>query len=100
MGAGRTDVKASVQVFSDQNGKELLVRQFETDAMSGRKPGAAETLGAGAAAGTLGTAAAVTAGTTALSETLGATVEADAARTAKQIADKLKAFFVARGWTS
>jgi len=98
LGAGRTSVKTYTQVYDVQNGGRSLANEFETDAKSGYKPGAAETMGAGAAAGHLVTSAVVTAGTTAVSETVGATVEADADRTAKQIAGQLKQYFVSQGW--
>ena len=98
LGLGRTDVKTTTQVYDVSGGKKVLACSFEADAKSGRKPGAAETMGVGAAAGHLATSAAVTAGTTALSETLAATVEADADRTAKVIAKKLKNFFTGQGW--
>ena len=96
LGAGRTDVQAEVQLH--QNG--LVVEQLVTEAKSGRKPGAAETMGAGAAAGNLAVSAAVTAGVTGADEAFGATVEADAARTAKKLAEQLKPFFVREGWIS
>lgn len=94
LGAGRSSVDAEVQV--DYDGR--VVEQFETVAKSGRKPGAAETLGVGAAAGTLAVAGAVTAASAVGSESFGANVEADASRTAKKLADDLKPFFVRQGW--
>lgn len=97
-GAGRTDVKALVEVYDARGGGRILVRELETDAKSGFKPGMAATMGAGAAAGHLATSAAVSAGATAVSETIGATVEADASRTAKEIAKQLKEYFVSQGW--
>ena len=62
------------------------------------EPGAAETMGVGAAAGTLGVSAAVTAAGTVASEAFGATVEADAQRTAANVADKLQTYFTEQGW--
>ena len=94
LGAGRTEVQAEVLLY--QNG--LLVEQLETDAKSGLKPGMAETMGAGAAAGNLAAAAVVSAGTAGASEAFGANVEADAARTAKKLAKHLEEFFVRKGW--
>ena len=98
LGAGRTDVKASVQVNYARGGERIPVSQFETDAKSGYKPGAAETIGAGAAAGHLVTSAAVSVGGDIASETLSATVEADANRTAKAIVERLNEYFVSQGW--
>ena len=96
LGAGRPDVKAEVQLY--QNG--LVVEQLVTDAKSGRKPGAAETMGDGAAADSLAVSAAATGGLTAADEALGSNVEADAARTAKKLAGQLEEFFVREGWIS
>jgi hypothetical protein len=98
LGLGRTDVRAMIQVYDYDNGGQTLACQFETDARSGRKPGMAETMGAGAAMGHLATAAAVGGGLTVASETLSATVEADADRTATKIASQLKSYFKAQGW--
>jgi hypothetical protein len=75
-----------------------VVDQFEIDARSGRRPGAAETLGAGAAAGTLATAAVVTAAASVGSEAFGDDVDADASRTADKIAGMLSDFFAQNGW--
>lgn len=75
-----------------------MVDQFEVDARSGRKPGAAETLALGAGAGTLATAAVATAATTAGSEAFGADVDADARRTADKNARMLGGFFSQNGW--
>jgi len=94
LGAGRTEVQAEVSIY--QNG--YVVEQLEADAKSGRKPGAAETMGAGAAAGNLAASAALSAGVAGASEAFGANVEADAARAAKEVANKLEAFFVREGW--
>jgi hypothetical protein len=98
LGAGRTTVQALVQVY--QTGPTGMVRleEFATTARSGYKPGAAETMGMGAAAGTLAVSAAVTAGGAIASEALGANVEADARRTASDVAEQLQSFFAQQGW--
>lgn len=98
LGAGRTDIKTYVDVYYAQSGGRTNVARFETDARSGYKPGMAETLGAGAAAGHLVGAAAVSGGLAIGSEEFTATVEADAKRTAKKIANQLRDFFVNEGW--
>jgi hypothetical protein len=97
-GAGRTDVKALVQVYDARGGGRTLISEFDTDAKSGYKPGMAETVGAGAAAGHLGASALVSSGLAVGSEEFTATVEADAKRTAEGIVKKLKAFFAVQGW--
>jgi hypothetical protein len=94
LGAGRTDVQAEVAVYQSC----LLRERLAVDAKSGLKPGMAETMGAGAAAGNLATSAVMSAGMAGASETFGADVEADAARAAKKIAERLKVFFAREGW--
>jgi hypothetical protein len=68
------------------------------DAKSGRKPGAAETMGVGAAAGERAASAAVTAAGAVGTEAFGTDVEADAERTAAKIATVLQSFFERQGW--
>ena len=97
-GAGRTDVKALVQVYDARGGTRTLISEFDTNAASGYKPGMAETMGAGAAAGHLAASAVVSTGLAVGSEEFSATVEADAKRTANDIVKKLKEFFAVQGW--
>lgn len=94
LGLGRTEVEAEVQVL--QNGR--TVEQFETDAKSSRKPGMAETMGVGAAAGNLAVAAVASTAVAVGSEAFSANVEADASRTAGKLAGQLSVFFVRQGW--
>jgi hypothetical protein len=98
LGAGRSDVRTAVQVAELFPEGRRLVESFEVDAKSGRKPGAAETMGVGAAAGHLAVSAAVTAAGTVASEAFGDDVEADAERTAAKIATVLQSFFMRQGW--
>ena len=98
LGIGRSQVQTLVQVYETRNTRLVKLQEFATDAASGIRPGAAETMGVGAAAGTLGVSAAVTAAGTVGSELFGATVEADAQRTASNIADQLQAYFAQQGW--
>jgi hypothetical protein len=98
LGAGRSDVTTDVQVSMVSEDGRRVVDQFQVDAKSGRRPGAAETLGAGAAAGTLATAAVVTAAASVGSEAFGDDVDADARRTADKIAGMLGDFFAQNGW--
>ena len=100
LGAGRSDVRTSVQVAELFPEGRRLVESFEVDAKSGRKPGAAETMGVGAAAGNLAVAGAVSAAGTVASEAFGANVEADAERTAAKIATVLRSFFQREGWVT
>jgi hypothetical protein len=98
LGAGRTDVKTMVQVYEYQAGAPTVATRFSVDAKSGRQPGMAESMGAGAIAGHLATSAAVSAGAQVVGQKYSATVEADADRTAKDIAKQLKQYFVIQGW--
>ena len=98
LGLGRTDVKTMTQVYERRNGTNFLVNQFGINARSGDKPGAAETMGAGAVAGHLVVSAVVSSGTAVGSEAFSANVDADAARTAKKITTQLKDLFLTQGW--
>jgi len=93
-GAGASEVRTRVQAWMDGQ----LVAEAETTAESNKKPGAAVTLGAGAAMGTAATAAAVAAGTTGISELMLTSVEADAKRTARELADRIIRAYRERGW--
>jgi hypothetical protein len=98
LGAGRSDVRTAVQVSEVFPESRRLVENFDVDAKSGRKPGAAETMGMGAAAGHLAVSAAVTAAGTVASEAFGDDVDADAERTAAKIATVLQSLFQRQGW--
>lgn len=74
------------------------MEQFSTDARSGYKPGMAETEGASAAAGHWAIGLAAGAGLSVGSEMFSANVDADAERTAEQIAKQLNGFFQNKGW--
>lgn len=93
-GAGASEVRTRVQAWMDGQ----LVAEAETDAKSGKKPGAGVTLGAGAAMGTAATAAGIAAGTTGISEVFLTSVEADAKRTGREIADRILRAYRERGW--
>lgn len=99
LGAGESRVAADTTVvYGTADGRRRTLLGFQADAESGRKPGAAETMGVGAVAGRLAASAALTAGGSVVSETMGDTVEADARRMAKAIAEKIEAFAVEEGW--
>ena len=98
LGAGRSDVRTAVQVAEIFPEGRRIVEQFDVDAKSGRKPGAAETMGVGAAAGHLAVSAAVTAAGSVASEAFGDDVDADAERTAAKIASVLQMLFQRQGW--
>lgn len=100
LGLGRTDVKTMTQVYDNGNGTNILVNQFGINAESGDKPGAAETMGAGAIAGHLAVSAVVSSGVAVGSEAFSANVDADADRTAKKIAAQFKDLCLTEGWIS
>lgn len=100
LGLGRSDVKTLVQFYRDSADGQRLIEALDVSAQSGRKPGMAETMGVGGLTGNLVVAAAVSAAGSLGSEAFSATVEADAARTAKNVAERLKAFFAQQGWVS
>jgi len=105
LGAGSSQVEAQTRVFMLQNGQEKLIEEFSVSSKSSRAPGAAETLGVGAAAGNLATAAIATGAQNVatgvgskLKNTIGASVTADAARGAQAIAKELAKLFHTQGW--
>ena len=99
LGIGRSDIRALVEVLeARRDERPRALEELTVDARSGFKPGMAETMGAGAAAGNLAAAAAVSAAGSVASETFGAGVDDDARRAAKKIAEQLRPFFVRQGW--
>jgi hypothetical protein len=98
LGAGATEVKTQVQVYRVTSVSRKLIQEFETSAQSPRKPGMAETMGVGAAA--RGAQAVVMGAGVGIASEYADTVEADARRTAKAVAEKLSQFFVNEGWIS
>ncbi len=97
-GLGRTDVKTNVQLYDITATGRRAVEKFTTDAKSGRKPGMALFVATGALAGHAAVSTLVSGGVAAASEKFSANVEADAKRTAKEIAKRLGVFFVGQGW--
>ncbi|MHC4278080.1 MAG: DUF4410 domain-containing protein [Planctomycetota bacterium] len=100
LGLGRTEVKTNIQLYDVTPQGRRLVEEFETDAKSGRKPGMGEFVGVGALAGHAAVSALASAGVAGVDEAFMANVEADARRTAKEIAKQLKQLFVKQGWIS
>lgn len=99
-GAGKSEVDATATLYYQAAGEATprLLQSFNGLAQSGRKPGAAGMVSAGAAAGRAATSAAASAGTSAVSESMGAGVDDDSARLAKELAAQLKKFFIDQGW--
>ena len=106
LGAGSSEVRAQTRVSMLREGRETPIEEFSVSSKSPAAPGAAETLGVGAAVGHLTTAAvasgAVTVGRAVGSKaknTIGASVSADAARGANAILEELAKLFRNQGWT-
>jgi hypothetical protein len=98
LGAGRSEVQSRTELYYDASGADArLLVSFEADAESSRKPGAAETMGMGAATGRVAESAAVGVGTS-VAPALSADISADGERMAKAIAKQLAQFFVSQGW--
>jgi len=97
-GLGGSQVRTHIQVYQGAGDSARLVAEGETVTKSSLKPGMDPLIGVGAIAGTAGAAAAVSGGTTLVSETFLQTVEADARRTAKEIADRVASYYKERGW--
>ena len=100
LGAGRTEVKVNVQVSEGTPQGRRLIKEFLTDAKSGRKPGMGEFAGAGALAGYVAVSAVTSGGVSGLDEKFRANVEADTKRLAKEISKQLKQLFGKQGWIS
>ncbi len=92
-GMGGTELRTRIQLV--QGGR--LVAEGETKTRSSLKPGMLAS--GGLAAGASSVAPLVVGGTaTAVSETVRGTLEADAARTAEQVAERVKKAYQNRGW--
>jgi hypothetical protein len=97
-GFGGSQVRTHVQIYQGSDNNARLVAEGDTVTQSGLKPGMGPMVGVGAIVGTVGTTAAVSGATTVVSETFFQTVEADAKRTAKEIADHIARYYKERGW--
>lgn len=99
LGAGKSTVSADTQLYYvSGNESPRFLSAFEGQADSGRMPGAAETMGAGAAAQRIGTSAALTGATHAGAETRRTSDTAEASQLADGLAKQIGQFAVAQGW--
>jgi hypothetical protein len=89
-GRGASDVKAHVIVSLNTGSESILVSEFNITSASGKKPGAAATMGVGSAVASVGVAAAADGK---------ATVEGDASRMAKAVSKQIQAIMVAQHWS-
>jgi len=97
LGVGGTEVKTLVQVYEETAAGRRLVEEFDTTAKSSRKPGMAGPMGVGAAAGRAAASAALSGGL-GVATAHRQSVEADAQRTAREVARRLAHFFASQGW--
>jgi hypothetical protein len=121
LGAGGTKVAAKTRVALLEDGKETPIEEFTVTGKSSKRPGGALTMGAGgiadvshdmdhlfddtpsshhsrnAAIAAVSTKAAVAAGSK-MSDTIGDSVQADAARGARAIAEELSKLFQNHDW--
>ena len=95
-GLGGSRLQIKMQIL--QGG--VVVTEGEVQTTSSLKPGLMTSLGVGAATGGIGMAAAIGGGTAVGSEALLVSVEADAKRAAKAVADRLIQGYKDRGWLS
>jgi hypothetical protein len=100
LGARQRSVISIVRVFNVFATGRHMAEAFEMTAKSGRKPGAAEAMGVGAAAGMLAEAAVVTGARSVASEAFGVNLDDDARRTAEKIASMLSNSVNQQGWTA
>ena len=99
LGAGKSHVDAESQLYYVADpARPQFLRAFTGSADSGRMPGAAETLGAGAAAQTVGPSALATAGTHTAAETQRTGNEANADALARALAHQIGTYAAAQGW--
>lgn len=88
-GRGASDVKAHVIVSLNAANGPILLSEFNVTSVSGKKPGAAATMGVGSAAASAGVAAATDGK---------ATVEGDASRMARAVSKQIQAIMAAQHW--
>jgi hypothetical protein len=99
LGAGKSSVSADAQLYYvTGTGTPRFLTAFQGEADSGRMPGAAATMGVGAAAGTLATSAAASGAMHATSETRNASDTREAGNLADGIARQIAGFAVSQGW--
>jgi hypothetical protein len=99
LGAGKSSVSADMQLYYQAPGmKSRFMTAFQGQADSGRMPGAAETMGAGAVAGSLATSTAVSGALHATSESRRASDSGEASHLADGLARQIGGFAVSMGW--
>jgi hypothetical protein len=97
-GLGASQVRTHVQIYQGAGRRMRLVAEGDTVTKSNLKPGLGPMLGLGAVTGGLAVAGAVGGTTTIANEAILATVQHDAERTAKEIAQRIGNYYRQRGW--
>jgi len=99
LGAGKSSVSADMQLYlAEGPGQPRFVSAFSGSDDSGRTPGLAVGMGAGAATGHLMTSAVAGTALHVHSETNGATSDSQAANLARSLAAQIGQFAVSQGW--
>ena len=97
LGAGATEVRSQVEMFHVTDSGWWPIKRFETVAQGKRLPGAGFFVAGGAVGGTVATAAIISSGVGVVREVF-ASVDADARRTAEQIAAQVREMKTAQRW--
>jgi len=101
LGAGRSSVTAATQIYYHEGtAPPRFMTAFEGEGDSGSMPGAAETMGAGAAAQRAASSAVLTGATHAGAETRHTSDTAEADTLADKLAQRIGQLAVAQGWIS
>jgi Domain of unknown function (DUF4410) len=99
LGAGHSSVSADAQLYyKAEPGRPSFVQSFTANATSGRRPGMAVPLGAGAAAGHVAASAALSGTVQGVGEARRTSVDEDAVRIADALARQIGEFAEAQGW--
>lgn len=97
-GLGGSEVRTHFYFYRGVGVTDAPVAEMMTVAKSSLKPGMAAAAGVGVVRGTAGAAVAVSGATSAASEKFSDSVEADARRSAKEVADQIIKRYRANGW--
>jgi hypothetical protein len=96
-GAGSSELTARVQAYQQTQYGLRRLREAEVEASGSKMPGMAVPVAGGAVAGTAAMSVVISGGMNIAKETRGA-MNPDAARMAKKIAERAKAFYERQGW--
>lgn len=97
LGVGATEVRSQVEMFHVTDSGWLPIKRFDTVAQGKRLPGAGFFVAGGAVGGTVAASAIISSGVGVVREVF-ASVDADARRTAEQIAAQVAQMKASQGW--